>query len=90
MDNDVIYGLIGYPLSHSFSQRYFTDRFASEKLLNYSYKNFPINNIGELPELILNHPTLRGFNVTIPYKEQIIPYMDEMDPIAEKIGALRL
>ena len=88
MDNDVLYGLIGYPLSHSFSQKYFTDRFASENMPGYSYKNFPISDIRELPELLLNHPTLQGFNVTIPYKEQIIPYLDEMDSIATEIGAV--
>ncbi len=88
MDNNLLYGLIGYPLSHSFSQRYFTDMFVSEGLLNYSYRNFPISNIRELPDIISKNTALQGFNVTIPYKEQIIPYIDELDHVATKVGAV--
>lgn len=87
--NDIcLYGLIGYPLSHSFSQRYFTEKFAKEGLEGYFYKNFPIADIGELYHLLEQQPDLRGFNVTIPYKEQIVPLMNEMDSIAEKTGAV--
>jgi len=83
-----LYGLIGYPLSHSFSQRYFTEKFAKEGREGYCYKNFPITNIGELKNLLEQQPDLRGFNVTIPYKEQIIPFIDEMDELAAKTGAV--
>jgi shikimate dehydrogenase len=87
--NDIyLYGLIGYPLSHSFSQRYFTEKFANGGYGGYSYRNFPIGTIRELCDLLEQQPDLRGFNVTIPYKEQIIPFMDEMDGIAERIGAV--
>ena len=82
------YGLIGYPLSHSFSQRYFTEKFAKEGLKGYSYRNFPITDIGLLYQLLEQQPDLYGFNVTIPYKEQIVPLIDEMDFVAEKTGAV--
>ena len=82
------YGLIGYPLSHSFSQKYFMEKFANEGLVDYSYQNFPINDIRELRSLLEQYPDLRGFNVTIPYKEQIIPFLDELDSVAEEIGAV--
>ena len=85
---NILYGLIGYPLSHSFSQRYFTEKFAKEGYAGYSYMNFPITDIGELRNLLEQQPYLRGFNVTIPYKEQIIPYIDEMDTTAVKAGAV--
>jgi len=88
MNNTHIYGLIGYPLSHSFSQKYFTEKFEREGPEGYFYKNFPITNIGELHDLLRQQPDLRGFNVTIPYKEQIIPFLDEIDDAAEKIGAV--
>ena len=83
-----LYGLIGYPLSHSFSQRYFTEKFVNEGCVGYSYRNFPLNDIRDLHSLLEQQPDLRGFNVTIPYKEQIIPFLDEMDRIAEEIGAV--
>ena len=87
--NDIhLYGLIGYPLSHSFSQRYFTEKFANEGYQGYSYRNFPLENIGELNQLLEQQRYLCGFNVTIPYKEQIIPFIDEMDTVAEKTGAV--
>ena len=82
------YGLIGYPLSHSFSQKYFMEKFANEGLVDYSYQNFPISDVRDLPNLLKQHPDLRGFNVTIPYKEQIIPYLDELDTVAEEVGAV--
>jgi len=80
------YGLIGYPLSHSFSQRYFTGKFEKEGLSDCSYSNFPIASINELPG-VLADPDLRGLNVTIPYKQQVIPYLTVLSPVVEAIGA---
>jgi len=83
-----IYGLIGYPLSHSFSKDFFTRKFAEEKISNTAYQNFPINDIQEFPGLLASNPGLRGLNVTIPYKEKIIPFLDRIDPVAAEIGAV--
>ena len=84
----IIYGLIGYPLTHSFSKSYFTEKFAKEGREGYHYKNFPITDIGQLRQLVVQHHNLRGFNVTIPYKEQIVPLMDELDVSATAAGAV--
>lgn len=83
-----VFGLIGYPLGHSFSQKYFTQKFLREGLSNHSYKNFPLASIDELPALLESQPDLIGLNVTIPYKEQVIPYLNELDEQAEEIGAV--
>ena len=83
-----LYGLIGYPLSHSFSQRYFTEKFAKEKREEYSYRNFPLTDIGLLRQLLEQQPDLCGFNVTIPYKEKIMPLLDVIDIEADKTGAV--
>ena len=82
------YGLIGYPLSHSFSKRYFTQKFEREAITDSSYELFPLRSIEELPPLLLQHPELIGLNVTIPYKQQVIPLLDHLDPVAERIGAV--
>jgi shikimate dehydrogenase len=82
------YGLIGYPLSHSFSRKYFTDKFKREGILNCAYKNFPIKNISQLPGLIHGQADLMGLNVTIPYKELVIPYLDHLDNDVQEIGAV--
>jgi shikimate dehydrogenase len=81
------YGLIGYPLSHSFSAQYFTDMFEKEGIEGCVYKNYPIEIIEELPGLILSEG-LSGFNVTIPYKEAVIEYLHEIDETADAIGAV--
>ena len=81
------YGLIGHPLGHSFSKKYFTEKFENEHL-NCCYLNFDFNNILMLPDLLEQHPDLCGFNVTVPYKEAVIPYLDEMDPAAVEVGAV--
>lgn len=81
------YGLIGYPLSHSFSPAYFEKKFAALHL-NDSYALFPLQDIKELPALIQAHPSLAGLNVTIPYKETILPYLDYIDATAQVIGAV--
>ncbi len=81
------YGLIGYPLSHSFSKRFFTAYFEQESI-DAEYLNFEISNISLLPGVIREHPGLIGFNVTIPYKEAIIPFLDSCDPNAAAIRAV--
>jgi shikimate dehydrogenase len=81
------YGLIGYPLSHSFSKKYFTEKFILESIKDVVYDIYPLENINELPGLLKSEPALYGLNVTIPYKEQVISYLDEMSPVVEKIGA---
>lgn len=83
------YGLIGYPLKHSFSRGYFTEKFINENI-EATYLNFEIEDISLFPDIINRHPSLKGLNVTLPYKEQIIPYLDELDPQAEAIGAINV
>lgn len=82
------YGLIGYPLTHSFSKGYFQKKFEKEGLLNAEYENYPLKNINELPELVRKVEGLKGLNVTIPYKEKIIGFLDELDKSAAEIGAV--
>ncbi|MCF8372046.1 MAG: shikimate dehydrogenase [Bacteroidales bacterium] len=81
------YGLIGYPLGHSFSKKYFTEKFLKERI-NAAYENYPIEAISEFPKLLRSQPALCGLNVTIPYKEEIIPYLDELDETAKEVGAV--
>ena len=83
------YGLIGYPLGHSFSISYFNQKFADEGI-NASYENFEIPSIDDLPEIIDRYPNLRGLNVTIPYKEKVIPFLDGISPEARAIGAVNV
>lgn len=82
------FGLIGYPLSHSFSKRYFTEKFAREGIQGCRYELFPLADISELPGLLAAQPHLHGLNVTIPYKEQVLPYLHDIDPAAAAIGAV--
>src|ERR1017187_1060443 len=82
------YGLIGYPLSHSFSKKYFTEKFKKENISDCEYNLYPIENIDQLPQLIADNPTLYGLNVTIPYKESVIPFLDELDETAKAVGAV--
>jgi shikimate dehydrogenase len=82
------YGLIGYPLSHSFSKKYFTGKFEKENIAGCEYNLFPIENINLFPQLIKDNPTLCGLNVTIPYKESVIPFLDELDETAKAVGAV--
>ncbi len=81
------YGLLGYPLTHSFSKRYFTEKFEKENIES-SYQNFEIDSITKFPEVIKNNPEIIGLNVTIPYKEQVIPYLDELNDSAREIKAV--
>ena len=82
------FGLIGFPLTHSFSVQYFSEKFERERIADCSYANYPIENIGLLPQLIAGNADLAGLNVTIPYKEQVIPYLDEVDDEIALIGAV--
>lgn len=82
------YGLIGYRLGHSFSKKFFTDKFAVENLSDHRYLNFELDYIQEFPGIFERDETICGLNCTIPYKQQIIEYMDEIDPVAAKIGAV--
>lgn len=82
-----LFALIGHPLSHSFSKAYFTEKFEKEGL-DCAYLNFDLEDISQVKTLVTKHPDLKGFNVTIPYKEAIIPFLDLLDPIAAKIGAV--
>ncbi len=81
-------GLIGYPLTHSFSENYFAKKFRDEGIEGYAYLNLPILRIDLIKDLIRKERELTGFNVTIPYKEQILPFLDEMDPEAREVGAV--
>ena len=83
------YGLIGYPLGHSFSISYFNQRFQDEGI-DAVYENFEISSIEALDEVIGANPELKGLNVTIPYKEKIIPYLDSITPEARAIGAVNV
>ena len=83
------YGLIGYPLKHSFSISYFNEKFQSENI-DAEYVNFEIPRIEDFMEVVEENPNLRGLNVTIPYKEQVIPYLDELDKDTAKIGAVNV
>jgi len=83
------YGLIGYPLGHSFSISYFNQKFADENI-DASYENFEISTVDALPEIIATNPELRGLNVTIPYKEKVISYLDTLSPEARAIGAVNV
>jgi shikimate dehydrogenase len=82
------YGLIGYPLSHSFSGRYFNEKFEKEQIRDASYELFPLENIADFPGLLKKNPGLLGLSVTIPHKEKIIPFLDELDPIAKAVAAV--
>lgn len=82
------YGLIGYPLSHSFSKGYFTEKFKKEGIKNAAYETYPLEKISDFTTLLQNNHELVGLNVTIPYKEAIIPYLDELSEEAKKIGAV--
>jgi len=80
------FGLLGYPLSHSFSQKYFSDKFQREGISDCSYENFSLPDLSRLPA-ILADPELCGLNVTIPYKEQVIPFLHEKNGIVSEIHA---
>lgn len=81
------YGLIGYPLSHSFSEQYFANKFLLEGITDSIYQNFPIRDISDLEKLLIEVPNLKGLNVTIPYKEKVVPFLNSANDIVTSIGA---
>lgn len=85
-----MYGLVGYPLSHSFSKKYFQDKFLQEGLDDHYYELFELQGIEEILGIIKNNPNLAGLNVTIPYKESIIPFLDHLDDSAKRVGAVNV
>jgi shikimate dehydrogenase len=82
------FGLIGYPLGHSFSKKYFSEKFVREGIQGCQFELYPIESISEFPQLMDRESSLEGLSVTIPYKEQVIPYLDALDPACAKIGAV--
>jgi shikimate dehydrogenase len=84
------FGLIGYPLGHSFSKKYFDDKFDREGIPDCSYENFPMNTLENLPGLISDNEDLCGLNVTIPFKTEILRFVDATEPDIEEIGALNV
>lgn len=83
------YGLLGHPLGHSFSRTYFNQKFEAEKI-NAQYLNFDIPSIKDIKSILKENPDLNGLNVTIPYKEQVIPFLDDLDEDARLIGAVNV
>ncbi len=85
-----LYGLIGFPLTHSFSKKYFTEKFQKENIADSKYELFEIRQAAQLVGIINHNQDLKGLNVTIPHKETIIPFLDEIDPAAKEIGAVNV
>ncbi len=85
-----LYGLVGKNISYSFSKKYFTEKFISGNFEGFVYENFDIQSIEEFPKIITENPDLKGLNVTIPYKEEIIPYLNKLSKKAAQIGAVNV
>jgi shikimate dehydrogenase len=83
-----IFGLIGYPLTHSFSKKYFNDQFEREGTADCKYELFPLSNIDDFTALLKTNPLLKGLNVTIPHKINVLPFLNEIDAAAAAIGAV--
>jgi len=83
----LLFGLIGYPLGHSFSAAYFNEKFKREGI-DAEYRNFPIESVDQFEELVRSHPNLKGINVTIPYKQSVIPYLDGLSQTARAVQAV--
>ena len=82
-----MFGLLGKSLGHSFSKDYFTKKFSMLNL-NHIYQNIELDNIADIIPFVKEHKNLKGFNVTVPYKEEIIPFLDEIDSVAKEVGAV--
>jgi len=83
-----LFGLIGWPLGHSFSKGYFSEKFQKAGIRDARYELFPLENIEALPGLLANNPDLCGLNVTIPHKETILPFLHELDQTAQEVAAV--
>lgn len=84
----VEFGLVGYPLSHSFSKQYFTQKFAEQGLHQYTYELYPLQSIDEFMPLVNSRPNLAGLNVTLPYKIAVLPFLHALSPEARATGAV--
>lgn len=82
-----LYGLIGKTLKHSFSKNYFTKKFAAEGLTDYAYENFELPDIAHIQNILTTHPNIQGLNVTIPYKEAVLPHLHQQNDIVQNIHA---
>ena len=85
-----LFGLIGYPLTHSFSKRYFTEKFEREGIANCQYELLELPDIQEFPNVLAQNPTLKGLNVTIPHKLAVMPFLQSLDASAQKVGAVNV
>lgn len=85
-----LFGLIGYPLTHSFSKKYFTEKFEKEGIQNARYELFEIKDIEGFPGILKHNPDLKGLNVTIPHKQSVMEFLDELDEPVKKIGAVNV
>ena len=81
------YGLIGYPLTHSLSEQYFTQKFIEEGIEDCVYERFSMPSIADLHEILNSHQDLRGFNITIPYKKEVLAFLTERSKAVEEVGA---
>ena len=81
------YGLIGFPLTHSLSQQYFTQKFIDQGIEDCVYERFSIPSIGDLHDILKTHPDLCGFNITIPYKKEVLAFLTERSKAVEEVGA---
>ncbi|WP_298392533.1 shikimate dehydrogenase [Flavobacterium sp.] len=90
METNKKFGLIGKDISYSFSKKYFTDKFSKDLFNDFTYENFDIPTVEEFPNVLKNNSDLKGLNVTIPYKETIIPFLDTMSDKAFRIGAINV
>jgi shikimate dehydrogenase len=84
------FGIIGFPLGHSWSAKYFSEKFHNEAIADAEYKVFPLESLNNLPKLLAAEPGLVGLNVTIPYKEKVIPYLDALEGAAAETGAVNV
>ncbi|MCS6916955.1 MAG: shikimate dehydrogenase [Chitinophagales bacterium] len=88
MQQERHFGLMGWPLAHSFSRQYFTEKFRNSGLTHCRYDNYPIEAASLMPQLFRNDPLLEGLNVTVPYKQQVMAFLDDVDQEAARIGAV--
>ena len=85
-----LFGLIGKKLGHSFSEKYFTEKFEKEGLNDCTYKLFELDNAAHIVQLVAQHPNIEGLNVTVPYKEDLFSFLDTLDPTAQKVKAVNV